>query len=59
MLSSLGEDVPADGTGYFFNTLGGDCRLDAEGLLAKLPADSGVRCSDPLTLRRAIAGRTA
>ncbi len=36
------EDVPADGTGYFFNTLGGDCRLDAEGLLAKLPADSGV-----------------
>ncbi|MBR1921255.1 MAG: recombination protein RecR, partial [Kiritimatiellae bacterium] len=57
VLLALSTDMDGDATaGYVAETLKGS-GVHVTRLAFGLPADSGVAYSDPLTLRRAIAGR--
>ena len=59
LVLALGTDVEGDATAAWLREKLAPTGVSVTRLAFGLPADSGVRYSDPLTLRRAIAGRTA
>lgn len=59
VILALGTDVEGDATAAWLREKLAPTGVAVTRLAFGLPADSGVRYSDPLTLRRAIAGRTA
>ena len=59
VILALGTDVEGDATAAWLREKLAPAGVAVTRLAFGLPADSGVRYADPLTLRRAIAGRTA
>ncbi len=59
VILALGTDVEGDATAAWLRERLAPAGVSVTRLAYGLPADSGVRYADPLTLRRAIAGRTA
>ena len=57
VLLALSTDMEGDATALYIANLLKDTRVALTRLAFGLPADSGIAYSDPLTLRRAIAGR--
>ncbi len=57
VILALGTDVEGDATAAYILELLAPTGVKVTRLAFGLPADSGVRYSDPLTLRRAFAGR--
>ena len=57
LVLALGTDVEGDATASWLREKIAPSGVSVSRLAYGLPADSGVRYSDPLTLRRAIAGR--
>lgn len=58
VLLALSTDMEGDATAAYIQELLRPFRITLTRLAYGLPADSGVGYSDPLTLKRAIAGRT-
>jgi recombination protein RecR len=57
VLLALSTDMDGDATAGYIAELLKDSGVRVTRLAFGLPADSGIAYSDPLTLRRAIAGR--
>ncbi len=59
VLLALSTDIEGDATASFLSECLRNKNIKVTRLAFGLPADSGVRYSDPLTLRRAIMGRVS
>ena len=57
MLLALSTDLEGDATANYIAEKVKDCNVRLMRLAFGLPCGSGVAYADPLTLRRAIAGR--